>query len=114
MPTISNELKTNLGNALVSFYRRYGKVAPRRPYKDEDDSGGGAGLLFETHPLLAEQPVGAASDLTAITTEHENIDDLAAERANECNAELKKQPAIQQALGQQISSAPTPPTPTQT
>ncbi len=90
-------------------HARFGPVAPRKPYYDDD--GGGAGtssLHFESHPLLAEQPVGAASDLTTIVGDQANITEEAQERATEACHQLQQQPAMRQALGHSHASAPTP------
>lgn len=113
MPLIPNEFKAKLGEALAKFYRHFGKVSPRRDYKD-DESGGGAGLRLETHPLLAEQPTGAASDLTFVAADHADITELAQERANECSAELQMQPALQAVLqpGMAHMATMTPAVPT--
>lgn len=99
--------KQELGKLLGKGHAMFGRVAPRRDYRDEDEGGAGsAELLFETHPLLAEQPVGAASDLTAIATENSDSLDQAVERVNEASKELVKQPVLQQKLSQSHVARP--------
>lgn len=84
---IAKEFKEKLGELLAIGHRKFGKVAPRKPYRDDEDDGksgaGSAELLFESHPLLEEQPVGASSDLTAIITENKNAVEEAEKRSEE-------------------------------
>jgi len=83
---IAKEFKEKLGELLAVGHRKFGKVAPRKPYRDEDDGKSGAGtaeMLFESHPLLDEQPVGASSDLTGIITENKNAVEEAEKRSEE-------------------------------
>lgn len=86
--------KQQLAELLAEGHRKFGKVAPKRPYRDDEDEGGGgdgsAELLFETHPLLAQQPVGASSDLTSIITDNKNTIDEADKRSDEAKPELRK------------------------
>lgn len=92
MPTMTTTLKKRLGDLLVIGYARLGRVSPRKPYREDDDGGeGAADLLFETHPLLAEQPDGAASDLTNIIQDYSQAEDAIDERENDLAAELKLQ-----------------------
>jgi hypothetical protein len=88
--------KEQLSVLLAAGHARFGRVAPRRPYLDDSDGGEGAPrLTVETHPLLANLPVGAASDLTAIVNANSQITEEALERINELTPELKKQPVLQ-------------------
>jgi hypothetical protein len=109
MPNIPTKLKIELSELLLQWYRQFGKVAPRRPYYDEegDDSGaGGAELLFESHPLFADLPIGAPSDLDfIIQTNNQNIAE-ADKRADEACPELKYQ--IELALAQKYRTRPAP------
>lgn len=108
MTTLSTLFKKQLGRMLAKGHAKFGTVAPRKPYYDEDRGGAGtAGLRFEAHPLLAEQPVGAASDLTAIISDFDHITEVAQERATEACPQLQQQPAMRQALGIGPSAAPT-------
>ncbi|MCK4870069.1 MAG: hypothetical protein KAS93_03055 [Gammaproteobacteria bacterium] len=90
MPKIATEYKRELSALLAKGHAKFGKVAPRRDYcEDEDDEGGGgAELLFETHPLLANQPEGAASDLTFVVTQNSESVDEGVKRQAEANPEL--------------------------
>ena len=92
MAIMTTTLKKRIGDLLAIGYARLGKVSTRKPYREEDDDGGegAAGLLFETHPLLAEQPDGAASDLTSIIQNYDQAEDAAEERESELTAELKQ------------------------
>jgi len=88
----SKDQKTELSALIGEGHRKFGKVAPRRPYTDDDDKGGGAAQnVFESHPLLEQQPVGASSDLTYIITENNQTLDEAEKRADQAAPELKKQ-----------------------
>lgn len=111
MANLPKILKAKLGLMLAKGHAFFGPVEQRKPYRDEDDEGGtgGSELVFESHPLLDQQPVGASSDLTAIATENSETLDEAIDRANEASPELKKQPVLQQALalGKRPSMAPT-------
>ena len=95
MAIISIEHKTKLGELIAEGHRRFGKVVPRKPYREQDEEGGaGKAELspFEEHPLLAEQPLGAPSDLTAIVTENDNAVEEAEKRdAKELSNELQNQ-----------------------
>jgi hypothetical protein len=102
--------KQKLGELLGKGHSVFGHVSPRRPYRDDEGGEGGAQLTMPEHPLLNQRPVGAASDLTAITTENSETLDAAQERAQEACAELKQQPVLQHALGmgQRYSYVATP------
>ncbi len=108
--SIAIQYQKELGELLANWYRHFGKVAPRRPYR-EDDEGGGAGaaqLLFEEHPLLAEQPTGAASDLTFITSDNKYSMGEAEKRVDEACPQLTKQLANVLSLGKKHIAAPSP------
>ena len=112
MAIIGIEEKRKLSELLAEGHRVFGEVKPRRAYK-EDDEGGGAGtaeFLFETHPLLAEQPVGASSDLTFLNSESSFSADEAEKREDQASPQLKKQ--LQNSLGKSHAhthrTAPTP------
>jgi len=89
--SFTKDQKTELSALIGEGHRRFGKVAPRRPYTDDDKGGGAAQNVFESHPLLEQQPVGASSDLTYIITENsESLKELE-KRADQAAPELKKQ-----------------------
>jgi hypothetical protein len=109
MAAILNQYKAQLGEEIAKGHAQFGKVAPRRPYRDEDSSGEGApGITVETHPWLSNIPVGAASDLTSIASENSNITDEALDRVEELNPELKQQPRLQAELNYRYSNRNTP------
>jgi hypothetical protein len=88
---IPAKFKAQLGGELSKWYRLFGKVQPRKPYH-EDDTGEGAATskpLFAEHPLLAEMPIGASSDLTSIITNDEHTLEEAANRSDELTEELR-------------------------
>jgi hypothetical protein len=99
--------KRQMSDLLAAGHRKFGKVLPRRPYREEDESGegGGAGLVFESHPLLDQQPLGASSDLTAIIGDNRDSLDEAEKRSNEAVPELKKQ--LEMKLGKQLQKTQT-------
>lgn len=109
MAMILNQYKAQLSEIIAQGHAKFGAVAARRPYKDDDDSGDGApGLTVETHPLLANLPVGAASDLTAITSANSEITEEALDRVEELNPQLKQQPTLQAELSYRYSHRPAP------
>jgi hypothetical protein len=85
--SIPREFKEKLGELLATGHRKFGKVTPRKPYReDEGDVDSGAGSpnpMFEAHPFFAEQPVGASSDLTAIITENRDAVEEAEKRSEQ-------------------------------
>lgn len=114
MATIDIAHKTKLGELIAEGHRRFGKVVPRKPYREQDEEGGAGGAElspFEEHPLLAEQPVGAPSDLTADVTQNDNAVDEAEKRdAKELSNELQNKLARTHAPGAKhtYTARPTP------
>jgi len=104
--SFTKEQKTELSNLLAEGHRKFGKVAPRRPYTDDDQGGGVAQNVFEQHPLLAQQPVGAASDLTFIITENSQSLDEAEKRSYQAAPELKQK--LELGLGLKAQKQYTP------
>lgn len=105
--------KTQLSELIAAGHRKFGKVLPRRPYRDEDDEGeggGGSALVFETHPLLSQMPVGATSDLAFIMEDNKFALDEAEKRSDEAVPELKKQLEMKLGLGKAYKP-PARPTP---
>jgi hypothetical protein len=113
MAVILAQYKAQLADEIAKGHAQFGKVAPRKPYREEDASGeGGPGIDIETHPWLMNIPVGAASDLTSIASENSNATDEALDRIEELNPELKQQPRLQAELNYRHSHRYTPkPTP---
>jgi hypothetical protein len=106
---IPNKYKAELGLLLAKGHAKFGPVAARRPYRNDDDDGeGAASLSIEEHPLLAQLPIGAASDLTAIASENSEVMDEALARVDELNPELQNQPALKAELGLRYSNRNTP------
>lgn len=94
MSRIPSKDKAELGELLAEWYRHFGKVAPRRRYLDDDESGsgtGGAKPPWENHPLFMDLPIGAPSDLAFILAADERTMDEAENRVNEACPELKMQ-----------------------
>ena len=95
MSNIGIEYKTKLGELLATGHRRFGKVNPRKPYREDDESGGsGIAKLspFEQHPLLVEQPDGAPSDLTAVATENNDaVAEVEKRNAKELSNQMQEQ-----------------------
>lgn len=99
MSLIATKHKRRLTELLGIGHGRFGKVAHRREYREDDDSGeGGAGLEFQSHPWLSNMPIGADSDLSMDTNNNAHSKEAAEERVNEASNELKMQPALQQAM----------------
>jgi len=112
MATLSKEHKTLLSDLLATGHRKFAKVNPRQAYHDDDEGGGSTGFQFESHPLLEEQPAGAASDLSAIPAEHaqSELADRVDENINNLSNELQARPSFQQALAasQTHTTKPSP------
>jgi hypothetical protein len=93
MANISIEHKAKIGELIAEGHRRFGLVAPRRAYKREEEEKGGAGSAqnspFEQHPLLAEMPTGAPSDLTYETIESSYAEEEGEKRSDEAVPELQ-------------------------
>jgi hypothetical protein len=84
--------KSQLGEALAAWYRHFGKVAPRRPYHEDDDktgTGTATNKMFEDHPFFAELPIGAPSDLSSIIIEDDRTIDETNNRKDELVNDLK-------------------------
>jgi hypothetical protein len=90
-------------------HAKYGKVAARHPYRDDDEGGGDSGLpsIVPEHPLLADLPVGAASDLTADVAANSESLEEAKERMPELTPALQAQPQLQAQMKKSYVSAPT-------
>lgn len=88
---LSNEIKSRLGEELANWYRRYGRVAARRPYKSDQGEGGDAAAqpLFESHPWLSKLPVGAPSDLAFVDNNNPRCVEEAEKRSEELSNEPK-------------------------
>lgn len=111
---ISIEQKMQLSELIAEGHALFGKVNPRRPYRDDDDDEGGSGgskLVFEQHPLLANRPVGAPSDLTFDVVANNRSLEEAESRADEASPQLRNtlEKKLGMALGQK--KAPTKLTP---
>lgn len=101
---IPAKFKKQLGEYLGDWYRRFGRVAPRRAYHEDDKStgGGSANKMFEDHPLLAEVPIGASSDLASILVEDARTLDDANSRKEEMSNELQHKLTL--ALGEKLQN----------
>lgn len=97
MADIAIAYKRRLTELLGIGHRRFGPVAMRRDYRD-DDGEGGAGLQLLEHPWLSNMPIGADSDLTMDTSNSSHSQEAAEERVNEASNELRMQPALQAVL----------------
>ena len=102
---LKREQKIELGELLAAGHRKFGLVAPRRPYREDDDEGGGgaAGLLLD-HPLFMQQPLGAPSDLSMLVNENNHSLEKAEERSEDLNPQLRK--ALEQKLGLELAYKP--------
>ena len=99
MAQIAVKNKIRLGMLLADGHRKFGEVAPRRPYYEEEEEergGGAAKLLFETHPLLADLPIGAPSDLAHLIEKNGRTVDEAEKRSDQASPQLRK--ALEHAL----------------
>ncbi len=87
---LTTEQKTQLSHLLLLGHKRFGPVAQRKPYRDDEDEGGaGAPSILQEHPLLAQQPIGATSDLSHIVSQNRE-----AEKELEKTDEAKMSPEL--------------------
>ncbi len=102
------EQKEKLSKLLGEGHASFAAVIPRRGYRDdEEDGGAGASdLRWREHPLLANQPIGAALDLAHQTLANSESAEYLKERANEACPELKKQPGLAKLLSKGHFNAP--------
>lgn len=91
MSNFTKDQKTELSALIGEGHRKFGKVAPRRPYTDDDKSGGAAQNVFEQHPLFKQLPDGASSDLIYIVDRNSQTLDEAEKRADQAAPQLRKQ-----------------------
>jgi hypothetical protein len=96
-------LKAELGEYLATWYRKFGKVAPRRAYHEDDEGGSGTAAAdvkppFEGHPLLNDVPIGAPSDLASIIVADSRTLEEADKRSDELTEQLQNR--LELALGQ--------------
>lgn len=99
MAKIASTFKAKLSEILRINYRKLGKVALARPYKDDDGGEGGQGLQLLEHPWLSQMPIGVAdSSLDSNAQHNPDAEDNAMNRANELTNSLQMQPAVQNAL----------------
>lgn len=106
---IAVKFKRKLSELLGIGHSRFGRVALRKPYREDEEGGTGeAELRFDSHPLFANLPDGADSDLSSLPNNNPVSEDAAKERVNEASPELKLQPALQAELQPGYRSTPTP------
>ena len=99
---LKREQKIQLGELIGAGHRQFGRVAPRRPYAEDDDEGGtGTAQLLPEHPLLSRQPLGASSDLTFLVNENNFTTEKAEERSDDLNPELRK--SLENKLGHELA-----------
>ncbi len=104
---ISVQFKRRLTELLGIGHSKFGKVRLRKPYRDDEDEGGAAsGLRLDSHPLFANLPDGASSDLSGVANNNEFSEDAAKERVNEASPELRMQPVLQRELTPGFNPAP--------
>jgi len=103
---LTREQKMQLGELLAVGHRHFGKVAPRRPYVEEDEDGGsgGSSKLLLDHPLFMDAPTGATSDLTFLVNENNHAIEEAEKRSDELNPQLRK--VLENQLGHQLNYQP--------
>lgn len=98
MAAIPIPYKRKLTELLGIGHARFGRVATRRDYRDDEGGGSGPGLELLSHPWLSNMPIGADSDLTMDTNNSDYSLEAAEERVNEASNELKMQPVLQRVL----------------
>jgi hypothetical protein len=99
--------KRKLSELLGVGHSKFGKVKLRKPYRDDDEGGGaGTGLRLDSHPLFANLPDGADSDLSSVASNNAYSEDAAKERVNEASPELRLQPALQAELNPTFNPSP--------
>lgn len=104
---IKVHFKRKLSELLGIGHSKFGKVKLRKPYRDEDEGGGAAtGLRLDSHPLFANLPDGAGSDLSSVANNSAYSEDAAKERVNEASPELKMQPVLQKELNPSFNPKP--------
>ncbi len=104
---IKIHFKRKLSELIGVGHSKFGKVKMRKPYRDDEDSGGaGTGLQLDSHPLFANLPDGADSDLSSIATNNAYSEDAAKERVNEASPELRLQPVLQAELNPSFNPSP--------
>ncbi len=104
---IKVHFKRKLSELLGVGHSKFGKVKLRKPYKDEDEGGGAStGLRLDAHPLFANLPDGADSDLSSVANNNAYSEDAAKERVNEASPELKLQPVLQKELNPSFNPKP--------
>lgn len=104
---IKVQFKRKLTELLGIGHSKFGKVKLRKPYRDDEEEGGAAsGLRLDSHPLFANLPDGADSDLSSIANNNVHSEDAAKERVNEASPELKMQPVLQRELNPSFNPKP--------
>lgn len=104
---IKVHFKRKLSELLGVGHSKFGKVKLRKPYRDEDEGGAASsGLRLDSHPLFANLPDGADSDLSSVANNNAYSEDAAKERVNEASPELKLQPVLQKELNPSFNPKP--------
>ena len=104
---IKVQFKRKLSELLGLGHSKFGKVKLRKPYHDDDEGGGAAsGLRLDSHPLFANLPDGASSDLSSVASNSAFSEDAAKERVNEASPELRMQPTLQRELNPSFNPTP--------
>lgn len=104
---IKVHFKRKLSEFLGVGHSKFGKVKLRKPYHDDEDSGGAAtGLRLDSHPLFANLPDGADSDLSSVPNNNAHSEDAAKERVNEASPQLSMQPVLQNELNPGFNPTP--------
>jgi hypothetical protein len=104
---IKVHFKRKLSELLGIGHSKFGKVKLRKPYHEDEGGGvGEAGLRLDSHPLFANLPDGADSDLSAVANNNSYSEDAAKERVNEANPQLQMQPVLQNELNPGFNPSP--------